>query len=208
MEPLFSKAASLLINSTFICEYSHRDVFSYLSDTFNQEPIQQWLSIINRKLCCTHDNKVFYMGFTDAEDPENKKIIRREFDQVVNGLEVIVKWLELVSSSLGVGRPIMAGDLIAESELMRNIEQSPAQLSRLRKLEKSSFIGSNSTDTRNMIKQVMLRLTEKGYFTQEGGSGTQYRATGKWSWLYVVLEFIASNEGIQSDDDSQQDLLA
>jgi len=46
----------------------------------------------------------------------------------------------------------------------------------------------------------MTNLEKAGYLKSHGTTGSVYRATGKWSWLYDVMTFIETHEGIQTSD--------
>lgn len=53
---------------------------------------------------------------------------------------------------------------------------------------------------------VLENLTKAGYLKPIGTSGSVFLATAKWSWLYDVMTFIQTHEGIREDsaeDDPQ-----
>jgi hypothetical protein len=49
----------------------------------------------------------------------------------------------------------------------------------------------------------MTKLVDDGYLKQVGTSGSVYQATAKWSWLYDLMSFIQTHEGIRDDSDEE-----
>lgn len=198
--PMKSKAVSLLVDSKFICIQTYPDVYEYLTDSECFEEADDWISVLGRKICTTSDKRVFWAGFNNVDDPSNLKTIKLQFSEVVNNLEVIVRWMELASSNSEDGKHLSPGQVVSEADMLAKISSSPSQVKRLRAIAHSKYIGGTTEDSTKMLKSIISKLTQLGYFIPDGGAGLKHRATGKWTWLYSVMEYIASNEGLEESE--------
>ncbi len=201
--PMMGKAVTLLVDSTFICIQSYPDVYEYLLNNECFEEASDWISVLGRKICTTTDKRVFWAGFDNVEDSINLKAIKQQFSEVVNNLEVIVRWMELASSNSEDGKHLSPGQLVSEVDMLAKISSSPSQEKRLRAIAHSKYIGVSTEDSTRMLKAIIAKLTQSGYFISEGGAGLKHRATGKWAWLYSVMEYVASNEGLEDLGETQ-----
>lgn len=201
--PMMGKTVNLLIDSTFICTQSHPDAYEYLLNDECFEAASDWISVLGRKICTTIDKRVFWAGFDNVEDANNLKAIKQQFSEVVNNLEVIVRWMELASSNSEDGKHLSTGQLVLEADMLAKISSSPSQEKRLRAIAHSKYIGVSTEDSTRMLKAIIAKFTQSGYFIPEGGAGLKHRATGKWAWLYSVMEYVANNEGLE---DLEEDL--
>ena len=202
MSTIFSLTAQLLLEQKMICEVSHDTYFDWLNNPTHQEKMDLFLAQLDRKLVKTSDGQAYFCGYLDASAPDANREIRSQFKDATSHLGTLVKWLNLVMSSSPSGSPLSPGDPLYESDLLRSIENSPAQLDALTEIARSPFVNSKATDGRGRIRAVLMRLKEQDYLVTIGNSGSQFRATGKWSWLYDVMAFIQSHEGLEEEPQS------
>lgn len=206
MDDAFALVCQLLLSNNMICSSSHPGAFDYLSTEHQHEKIDQHMARMGYRVARTHEQSTFYLSYLDASQPQLANRIKSQFRQVVNDLEPIVKWLRLAMSAGATGRPISPGEIISETELLSSIEHSSAQLQTLIDIASSRFVNSKSKEPKGMLNATINRLVEQGYFVPAGNTGTQYKATGKWSWLYEVMTFIQIHMALPEDDDQQNQM--
>ena len=200
-DPSFSAVAHLLLQGKMICAVSEEYYFEWLTEEQNQQAMHEFLYRMDRALATTADEKAFFCAYDNVSEPAAKRVIHGQFKEVANHLEALVKWLKLGMAADSTGSPLAAGDILYESSLLAAIEQSPSLLESLTELARSSFVNSRGADGRAQLKQVLARLVEQGYLVEIGRSGSQYRATAKWSWLFEVMDFIRTHENLQDPDE-------
>jgi hypothetical protein len=203
--PMLGKTVELLISNVFICNQTYPDSFEYLNNQECRDKANDWLAVVGRSTCSTSDYRVFWAGYQDVDDADSQRAIRQQFSDVINNLEVIVRWMELASSNSEDGKHISPGQLISEPDLLKRIVSGPSQLRRLKTIARSRYINVSTDDTAKMLKNIIAKLTEAGYFVTENKSSMKHRATGKWAWLYSTMKFIAAHEGLLDDSDQLTD---
>ena len=52
---------------------------------------------------------------------------------------------------------------------------------------------------------VLAKLVDQGYLLRNTATGSLFTATGKWSYLYDVLEFIHTHETISAENDESRE---
>jgi len=128
---------------------------------------------------------------------------------VVNNLEPLVIWLQMSSTFGSVGRPIQTGDTLKTSELLSAIESAPALCEDLEKLSGTKLFSNSQGTSKGQLDSVLRKLVDEQYLLPVGRSKSQYVATGNWSRLYDLLEFIAAHEQLEievDDTDEQMEL--
>jgi hypothetical protein len=204
MDKMFATVCHLLLDNKMICPHSQAGAFDYLSIDRQRERIDDHMFRMAFRVVFTNDRQAFYLSHLDPSLPKLATALKGQFRLVVNDLEVIVQWLRLAMSAGATGRPITAGEVLSESDLLASITHSNAQLQTLVDIASARFVGSKSKDAKGMLSATIKRLTEAGYFVPAGATGIQHRATGKWSWLYDVMAFIQVHEALPDDDDAEQ----
>ena len=63
------------------------------------------------------------------------------------------------------------------------------------------------SDSAGQIRAVLSSLEKMGYLKPIGTSGSLFRATGRWSWLYDAMTFIQTHEGIQGSDEADSEQM-
>jgi hypothetical protein len=198
--PLFCRTVQALLSDNIICNETLPGEFDFLQSEVNQREVGDYLFRIDRAVRSTSDGKGFYCAYIDADESEAKRAIRSLFRQFSSEIEPLVRWMRLARDCHPTGRPIEAGMLIKESELLGYIESSPELNQALEDLTRHKLFKSAATDGKGRISQVLNKLEELGYLTKLDSSGSLYHATGRWSYLYDVLAFIRAHERLDGDD--------
>ena len=200
---LFSRTVQALLSDRIICHDTLPSEFSFLQNEVYQREVGDYLLRIERAVRATSDGKGYYCAYLDPEDSEAKRNLRSMFRQFSGDLEPLVRWMRLARDCHPTGRPIEAGMIVKESEMLGFIESSPELNHALDELTKHKLFKSTATDGKGRVTQVLKKLEELGYLVKLETSGALYRATARWSYLYDVLTFIRSHERLDEATDAQ-----
>tara|TARA_R110002124_G_scaffold63508_6_gene174057 strand:+ start:1609 stop:2247 length:639 start_codon:yes stop_codon:yes gene_type:complete len=207
--PTFESAYALLLSGEIICEHRFPQEFNLLRMEDQVQRMDFMLAPLNRRIRTTQDNASYLMAYIDPGTSNARSSIRTQFSRVINQLEPLVKWLRLVMDVSGSERPVVPGEVISESKMQTHIEQVPALEAKLESLVKNGLFSSRQSDSKGRLSYVMGKLVDEGYLTRLGSAGSQYRATGKWSWLYDTMGFISVHEELPEPEqrDGQMEFL-
>jgi len=194
--PTFESAFALLMAGEIICEHRFPQEFNLMCMDDQVQRMNYMLSALNRRIRTTQDNASFLVAYIDPSAASARASIKSQFSRVINQIEPLVKWLRLVMDVSGSERPIVPGEVISESKMQTHIEQVPALEAKLESLVKNGLFNSRQSDSKGRLSFVMGKLVDEGYLTRIGSAGSQYRATGKWSWLYDTMSFISAHEDL------------
>lgn len=203
-QAMFTRVTQALLSDQVVCHETRPSEYAFLQDEANRREVGDYLIRIDRAVRSTSDGKGFYGAYTDPNEPGAKTAIRRAFRLSSSELEPLVVWMRLAKDCHPAGRPIEAGMVINESEMLAVIERSPELNYSLLDLTKHALFKSTARDGRGRIRHILNKLEEKGYLVKLDTSGARYRATGEWSYLYDVLEFIRAHERIEIEEPDQQ----
>lgn len=198
-----------LLKGGFICRHSADAAFHYLSDEANFLDMHRYLSRMGMGLRRTDDGEAIYAAYLDADSSDRRTAISKQFRQTINSLSPLVKWLQLVMACLGSSSTIAQGDVVKEGALLSSIEGAPALTAELNRISAMPPFSVKVTAPKLQLSKVMQMLVEMGYLKRAQEKGSVYVATGKWSYFYEVLDFIAEHEHIDvlPEEQSQQELL-
>lgn len=205
----FAEAVEKLLTGVIICPYTDESLFKYLEDPLHQQDVDSYLRRIGRVLRTTQDRIGFFSAYRDPSSLTARQQIRKQFAEAVNDLEPLVRWLRLTASAEKSGAPLQPGDVLRQSEVLGAIESAPALIDELDRLSRTKILANSSTGPKKQLDSILKRLCDSGYLIERGSSGAVFIATGKWSRLYDLLQFINAHESIDPEiDDPEQGGLA
>lgn len=198
---IFTTVVHKLFNAQVICEQSDDAAFLYLANPVQFEQVENFVRRIGYRLRQSRDGRAIMLCYANPDDPAAKSEIRQFFKEIVHHMEPLVRWIGLVTLSRDDKLPLMPGDNIYKSKLLTGIEDAPSRREELARIARSTFIGSTNMKVDGQLNAVLARLVQKNYLIEIDRQGIQFRATGKWSFLYDILEFIELNT---PEDDPQE----
>lgn len=119
-------------------------------------------------------------------------------------MEPLVIWLQMSGAFGSKGRPLQTGDSLKTSDLLVAIENAAALREDLDRLSGTRMFNNSQSTPQGQLNSVLKKLVEEQYLVPVGRSNLQYVATGKWSRLYDLLEFIAAHEQLELEDEDSE----
>lgn len=211
-EDLFSAVVEALLAGQFICPVTDELAFEYLSREAYFDDVDRYLKKIGRRLQTSSAGDVYYCAYTDINSGHRRAAMKEQFAQTINLLEPLVRWLKLAMSALQKDATIQPGEVLRQGELLSAIELTQTLTDDLARITRSGAFSTTREAPHEQLNHLFKKLEENGYLKSTGPKATTYLATGKWSYLYDVLEFIHTHENLglredQPDDDDQQELM-
>ena len=198
----FGRIIESLLAQNFICQYADPAGFEYLSKETYSQHVDEFLRKIGRCLRRTDDQGTYYCAYLDIDSPHTRRQLSQQFRQTINTLEPMVRWLSLSMSATQSDAPIAAGEVIRQGEILSALENAPALVDDLALITRSGVFATKKDRPSDQLNHVLMCLCEQGYLMTSSPSSSVYTATGKWSYLFEVLEFIHTHEDIDEGDGS------
>jgi hypothetical protein len=199
----FAQTTQLLLSGRVICEASAPLPYSFLQMESNLEAVRDYLTRIDRTVRITGDGKAYFCAYLDLSETGAKTAVKGQFREFMRDLEPLVKWLQLARECHPSGRPLEAGELLNGSEMLGYIERSPVLTEMLTELTKNKLFKSQAQDGKGRIRQVLDKLVEEGYLIKLDTTGSRFKATGRFSYLYDVLDTVRTLENLDLESDDQ-----
>lgn len=208
-DDIFGSVIEALLAGEIICQVTADSLYNYLQEPVQKEEVDRYLRRIGRVLHVTQDGTGYFSAYKDINHPFVKQQIKRQFSEVINDLEPMIRWLRLAISVEKTGAPIQPEDVFRVSDLLGAIENAPALVDELDHISRSGLFGNSSAGAKKQLDSIVRRLCDNGYLVSKGTSGLKYVATAKWARLYEMLQFISSHEQLENDEDTviQSELL-
>ncbi len=198
---LFSETAELLMQGGFVCQQAFPEAHSLLSGEGGRTTMELFLRKIGRSLRLTGDGSTFYAAYASTESQSRKNALRQQFTSIINELEPLCRWLALLMSATQRDASLKAGDVVRMGELLTAIESTAALSAELDRMTRVGIFKTTRDSISDRLAAVLSVLEREGYLITSN-KGRTWIATGKWSYLDDVLEFIHTHENIQVSDDA------
>lgn len=201
---IFSHLIEQLLSGAIICEVTAETLYKYLQDPIQQQEVDSYLRRIGRVLARTQDNAAYFAAYRTLSNTSVKNQIKKQFSEAMNELEPMVRWLRLAACAEKNGAVLRPGDSVRGSQLLQAIENAPALLDELARLSNMKLFFNNNTEPKKQLDFILKRLCNNAYLISKGASGSVFIATGKFSRLYEILQFIASHERLDPEEDAPE----
>lgn len=184
----FSNVAQALMQGTFVCQYSHPDLYAYLQKPPHLTEMERYLGKLGLTLSQLNDGEGYYCSYQQPQEylPE----LKQQFKNIIESLKPLVSFLRLIQQATNNDDVIRAGDLLRLAEIQSIVENSPPLDQQLNKIVGANLFKSSSVAIDGKLKQVFKRLLELDYLTQANPTRQIYQATSKWTLLQEQIDFI------------------
>ncbi|WP_288251606.1 hypothetical protein [uncultured Hydrogenophaga sp.] len=184
-------ALKQLAAGEFVCSVRFPDEFALLSSEEGRQKAEQWLSAIGYRLVQLGEEGAFFMAYAIL-DVDAKSKVREELKTLRDRLTPAVMFLETLRQAQYRAAQLQPGDEVIHSEVLERVRTN-ALLDR-RIAEMKDVYGSRATEsTSDRLTKILDLLEQDGYLTLTSSSFKVYRVTGKISYLYQLLAFMAEN---------------
>lgn len=203
---LFTLIIEALLQGRVVCEYTEEEAYKELQNKHYFNEVNLYLNKIGRKLKVTQDKVGYFAGYINLDKSEYRTAVKSQFSETINNLEPMVRWLHIAISASRMDRPVSPGDVLKLTELLEAIENAPILCEELDTLSRTRLFSNSQSSEKGKLESIMKKLVDQRYMINTGRTGTKFIATGKWSRLYELMEFISSHEQIDMEDDEQVEM--
>jgi hypothetical protein len=107
-------------------------------------------------------------------------------------------------SAMQMDQPIITGAVIRQGELLSAIEMTPALADDLAIIVRSGPFKTTKQAPKEQLNHLLNVLVNEGWLASTAPHSSVYQATGRWSYLFEVMEFIATHEAITIGQDKEE----
>lgn len=184
-------ALKQLAAGEFVCNVRFPDEFDVLSSPEGRQKATEWLSAIGCRLAQLGEDGAFFMAY-DYLDVEAKGRVREELRGLRDRLQPVVSFLETLRQAQSRGAQLQPGDEIVHSEVMEAVRLSALVERRL--AEMKDVHGSRANESASdRLGRILDILGQEGYLVLTNENFKTYRVTGKITYLYQLLAFMAEH---------------
>ena len=198
-ESRFTTVFDKLQEGKVICKYSDNVAFEELGRDDFFADMNSYLGRIGKMIITTANQSGYYSIYKSVQSAERRGDCRRQFQENINDIEPLSRWLALAMVAQGKDFPMRAGDTLRQSDLLSSLESSPPLIEELSLIARSRLFKTARVSPAEQVTAILKKLTTKGYFIEKSG-GLIFIATGKWDRFYDQAEFIDIHEKLDSDD--------
>jgi hypothetical protein len=199
MSNLFASVSRDLLENgdIFICEYSKKNSFDYLSREGNFDKVFSYFKQINLRLTKTDDKKAFYL-IEEEINEQSKKHTEQYIKKSHDRLRPIVLFFQAILNITGQDYAISAGQDISYATILTKItstdvyKEDIANLYRLMTNSKSH----KKDDISSKLFHILKFMIAEGLLIEKNNVEHVYTVTGKIGYVYECLQFIDDNEHI------------
>jgi hypothetical protein len=200
-----------LAEGEFVCNIRFPDEYEVLSSPEGREKAEAWLGALGYRLCQLEEDGAYFMAYGHL-DQEAKTKVRDEIRNLRDRLQPAVRYLETVRQLESRGAQLQPGSEVALSSLMETVRGS-APLERRLEQMKDVFGSRTGEAAVDRLERILSLLEADGYLHLANPSHKVYVVTGKVTYLYQLLAFMAEHtpqmsEGVDDKMEEQMDLSA
>lgn len=184
-------ALKQLAAGEFVCSVRFPDEFDALRSPEGHQKAKEWLEAIGYRLAQLGEDGAFFMAY-DYLDVEGKGRVREELRGLRDRLQPVVSFLETLRQAQSRGVQLQPGDEIVHSEVMEAVRLSALVGRRLSEMK--DVHGSRANESASdRLGRILDLLEQEGYLTLTNVNFKTYRITGKITYLYQLLAFMAEH---------------
>lgn len=184
-------ALKLLAAGQFVCPVRFPDEFETLSSSEGSNKAEEWLGTIGYRLAQLGEEGAFFMAYSIL-DGEGKGKVREELKSLRDRLTPAVMFLETLRQAQSRAAQLQPGDEVVHSEVLERVRSNALLDRRIAEMREVHGARANES-TADRLTKILDLLEQDGYLTLTNPSFKVYRITGKISYLYQVLAFMAEN---------------
>lgn len=203
-------ALKLLAQGEFVCSVRYPEEHAALDDPANRARAEQWLGAIGYRLARTGEEGAFFMAHAVlTADVRNK--VREQIKNMRDKLEPVVAFMEILRQAQGRNAQLQPGDVLWETEIAEAVRMSVILERHLTDLR--DIPGKMTDSAMERVRKILSVLESEGYLVETNPNHKAYQVTGKVTYLYLMLQFMAENtphleESAMIDKmETQQELL-
>lgn len=184
-------ALKRLAEGEFVCSVRFQDEYEALSSPEGKRKATEWLEAIGYRLARLGEDGAFFMAY-DFLDQDAKARVREELRSLRDKLQPVVSFLETLRQAQSRGAQLQPGDDIVHSEIMEAVRHSALVERRLGEMR--DVHGSRASESANdRLGRILELLEQEGYLSLKNQNFKTYRVTGKITYLYQLLAFMAEH---------------
>lgn len=200
----FTQIIEDLMSGKFICKVSDPLSYDHLEKEAYRADVDSYLRRIGKQLARTEDGLVYFIIYTHLHGDDAKRAVRSIFEELANSIQPLVYFLKTVASATQSESTLQSGDIVKFSELLGVIEITPALQDDLANLVRVGLFFTQKSTIKDQFSHILTKLVTLGYLVPLSATGSNYVATGKWSFLYECMDFLATHERIKIIEAEQQ----
>jgi hypothetical protein len=200
----FEQALQLLVQGEFVCPHRYRDCFEALDTEEGRREATRWVEIIGYRLCQFEDGGAFFMAY-DELNSETRGKLREEMANLRDRLQPAVRYLETLRQAHAGAATLQPGDEVSQSAVVEAVRTNTVLA---RRLEEMTEVRGARTDEKSVdkIERILRLLRDAGYLHLGNPDLMVYTVTGKITYLYQLLAFMAEHVPFMKEQDVQDAL--
>lgn len=194
-------ALKLLAAGEFVCAVRYPEEFGWLDTAEGRSQAGAWVQDIGYRLARVGDEGAFFLAH-HLITQEDKARVRDQMRTLRDRIWPAVAFLETVRQAMHRGAQMQPGDTIFHSELMENVRTSAMLEQRLADMRDVHGARANETAV-DRLGRILAHLVQDGYLIEVNRDHGAYQITGKITYLYDLLAFMAENMPAMKDAEQQ-----
>jgi hypothetical protein len=180
-----------LAEGQFVDEVRYPEAFEVLSTPEGREKATQWIEAMGFRLCQLEEGGAFFMAYGYL-DMEAKTKVKEEMRLLRARIQPAVMFLETVRQAQGRGAQLQPGDLLPLDVLMGAVRADVSLQQRLDDMREVP--NSKAADpAADRLVHILNWLEREGFLVQTNTQHKVYQVTGKITYLYQLLQFMAEH---------------
>ena len=180
-----------LAEGQFVDAVRFTEAHEALSTPEGREAASKWLEAIGYRLCQLEQGGAFFMAYGHLDQDARTKV-KEEMRQLRGRLQPSVSFMETLRQAQGSAAQLQPSDLLPLGQLMEAVRADASLEQRLQDLR--DIPGAKASESApDRLSHILAWLEREGYLVEQNASHKVYQVTGKITYLYQLLQFMAEN---------------